>query len=41
MSNELKERIKIALADKATGEELTALLLDILARIEALENPIP
>lgn len=39
MSAELQERIKIALADGATGAELIAIIQDLLARVEALENP--
>lgn len=39
MSEELKQRLKIALADKESGDEMIALILDLVARIEALENP--
>ena len=37
MSNELKARLAIALADKDTSAELIALIADLIARIEALE----
>jgi len=42
MSEELKERIRIAITDKDTAEELIALLEQIIsidARVTALENP--
>lgn len=46
MSEELKQRIRIAIADKETAEELIAILeaqataiADLTARVEALENP--
>lgn len=46
MSEELKQRIRIAIADKETAEELIAMLetqaaaiADLTARVEALENP--
>lgn len=37
MSNELKARLAIALADKDTSAELIKLIEDLIARIEALE----
>lgn len=37
MSNELKARLAIAIADKECSAELIQLLLDLIARIEALE----
>jgi hypothetical protein len=37
MSDELKARLAIALADQDTSAELIALILDLLARIEVLE----
>lgn len=46
MSEELKQRIRIAIADKETAEELIAILesqaaaiADLTSRVEALENP--
>lgn len=39
MSEELKERIRVAITDKETAEELIALLISMQARITALENP--
>lgn len=39
MSEELKKRLAVALADSATSAELIALINDLIARIEALENP--
>lgn len=37
MSEELKARLAIAIADKESGEEMIALILSLIARIEALE----
>lgn len=37
MSDELKKRLAIALADKDTSAELIALITDLMTRIAALE----
>lgn len=46
MSEELKQRIRVAITDKDTAEELiaileaqTAAIADLTSRVEALENP--
>lgn len=46
MSEELKQRIRIAITDKATADAFIAMLeaqeaaiADLTARVEALENP--
>lgn len=38
MSEELKERIRIAMADKDTAEELIKLIEDLQAKVAALEE---
>ena len=39
MSEELKQRIRIAITDKQTAEELIAVIEGLLSRVTALENP--
>lgn len=46
MSEELKQRIRVAITDKATADAFIALIesqaaaiADLTARVEALENP--
>jgi hypothetical protein len=39
MSEELKNRIRVAMTDKQTADELIALLENMLARIVDLETP--
>lgn len=39
MSEELKNRLRVAIADKDTANELIALLENMLARIVDLETP--